>query len=229
MRIITRAEWNARPPKTSPVGIPLPTPKLYLHHAAGANLPGDDEMSEADLTRIRSIQDFHMDVRGWNDIAYSFLLDPDGNVFEGRGAGIRGGHTKNQNTVSHGICVMGNYDNQPVDSDLVPRLAEFVHHGHYEGWWPLGFTGGHRDAPGAATSCPGTNLYNVLPVINETIGEMMTPEQEAKIDKLLLLLGEVHNVIGIGERADGATVLRHTESNLSHYLREVLPDDINGS
>jgi hypothetical protein len=171
INIITRAEWGARPPKSTPKSIFIPSPKLYLHHAAGAILPGDDSVSNLDLQRIRSIQNFHMDSRGWNDIAYSFLMDADGYVFEGRGAGIQGGHTEGQNTVSHAICVMGNYDSQPVDSDLIPRLADLVNHGHERGWWPLGFTGGHRDAPGAATSCPGKNLYSQLSAINKAVME----------------------------------------------------------
>lgn len=47
----------------------------------------------------------------------------------------------------------------------------------------------------------------------------MTPEQARKLD-------EVHAVLGIGERDDGVVVLRHTQSNLSHYLRRELPAHI---
>jgi hypothetical protein len=189
VNIITRSEWGARPPKSTPKAITIPSPKLYLHHAAGAILPGDDSVSNLDLQRIRSIQDFHMDSRGWNDIAYSFLMDTDGYVFEGRGAGIQGGHTEGQNTVSHAVCIMGNYESQPVDPDLIPRLADLVNHGHERGWWPQGFTGGHRDAPGAATSCPGKNLYSQLPAINKAVlegGDDMTPEQ---LETILAAIG----------------------------------------
>lgn len=183
MRILSRAAWGARPPKRRH-SIATPTPKLYLHHAAGAILPADDSVSPEDLTRIRSIQNYHMDTRGWSDIAYSFLMDPDGNIFEGRGAGVAGGHTAGQNTVSHAICIMGHYDLQAVDSDLLPRLAEFVRYGHGEGWWPLGFTGGHRDAPGASTSCPGHNLYTRLPKINALVQEDDMPLTEAEMNEI---------------------------------------------
>lgn len=178
VEIIPRDWWGAKPPKSTPVQIAVPTPKLYLHHAAGAVLPGDDSVSDLDLQRIRSIQSYHQVNRGWNDIAYSFLMDPDGYVFEGRGAGIAGGHTKGQNTVSHAICVMGNYDTQKLDEDLLPRIAELVRYGHSEGWWPDQFTGGHRDAPLANTSCPGKNLYSQLPTINKTILEDDMPSIE---------------------------------------------------
>ena len=171
IKIISRQEWGARAPKSTPIKISIPTKELWLHHAAGAVLPGDDTVSDADLRRIRSIQKYHMDVRGWNDIAYSFLMDPDGNIFEGRGVGISGAHTAGHNSISHALCVMGNYETQPVDSDLIPRLAEFALHGFQQNWWPLGFTGGHRDASGANTSCPGKNLYAQLGEINKQIKE----------------------------------------------------------
>jgi N-acetylmuramoyl-L-alanine amidase len=180
--IIRRSEWGARAPKSRHL-IGTPQPKLYLHHAAGANLPGDDGLSDSDLRRIRSIQNFHMDSRGWSDIAYSFLMDPDGYVFEGRGAGVAGGHTAGQNTVSHAICVMGNFDNQAPSDDLLLKIAELVRYGHSKKWWPNQITGGHRDAPDAATSCPGNKLYPKIGEINKRVLEDeddMTPaEQEA--------------------------------------------------
>ncbi len=171
MRIITRAEWNARPPKTPPRTITAPSPDLWLHHAAVALLPDDDSLSDADMRRVRSIQNYHMDVRGWNDIAYNFLLDPDGHVFEGRGAGIRGAHTAGHNTTSHAICVMGNYNTQIPEDDLLSKIAEFIVYGHGQGWWPDQLTGGHRDASGASTSCPGTHLYSQIPEINRRAGQ----------------------------------------------------------
>jgi hypothetical protein len=115
-----------------------------------------------------------MDYRGWSDIAYSYLMDPDGNLFEGRGMGIAGGHTLGRNTISHALCVMGNYEVQPVDSDLVPRIVEYSRWMHDQGATPLLFTGGHRDAPLAETTCPGRNLYAILPEINDAI-EGWTP------------------------------------------------------
>lgn len=170
MKIIARGEWGARPPRYR-TAIRTPTSELWLHHAAGAVLPGDNSVSASDLRRIRSIQDYHMDRQGWSDIAYSFLLDPDGNIFEGRGAGMAGGHTRGRNTISHGICVMGHYDRQTPESGLPLRLAELVRHGAEKGWWLPYFTGGHRDV--SATSCPGSRLYPLIGQINEAVQNPM--------------------------------------------------------
>lgn len=180
MDIIARADWGARPPRRI-YRIATPTPKLYLHHSAGA---GSDE------TAMRAIQDFHMDVRDWSDFAYSFAVDddaPDVDVFEGRGAGIAGGHTAGQNTASHAICVIGNFTNKAPHVDTLEAVAELVVHGYRLGWWPDRITGGHRDAPGAATTCPGDALWAKIPDINERVRQLlgeddMSINRQAKAD-----------------------------------------------
>lgn len=161
-----RSAWGARKPKRVQ-RIPLPTPKLYLHHSAG---------SGADEEAVKAIQDYHMDVKGWSDIGYNFLVDndaPDIDIFEGRGPGVAGGHTAGQNTVSHGICVIGNFTKVPPEPETLEAIAVLVAHGHLAGWWPDRITGGHRDAPGAATSCPGDALYRLIPSINRRVKELL--------------------------------------------------------
>jgi N-acetylmuramoyl-L-alanine amidase len=43
-----------------------------------------------------------MDNNGWSDIAYSFLVGEDGNIYEGRGFDIVGSHTSGYNSVALG-------------------------------------------------------------------------------------------------------------------------------
>ncbi len=159
--IVTRSEWGARPPKTTPRKIATPTPELWLHHSASQ---GEDERS------VRAIQNYHMDVKKWNDIAYSFLVDndaPDVDVFEGRGPGISGGHTLGHNTISHAICVLGNFNDDVPTDQALETIAQLVAHGYEEEWWPLGFTGGHRDTRGSNPGdCPGDNLYALIGYLN---------------------------------------------------------------
>lgn len=157
MNIVSRAEWGARQPKAQKFFTPseLPCSELWLHHTAG---------SESGADGMRRIQRFHMDTRGWHDIAYSFVVDRDGTVYEGRGFGVKPGATKNHNSDSHAICVMGNYQTHDVPGPVVEALAGLVRHGARRGFWPDRFTGGHRDV--GSTSCPGTNLYALLDDIN---------------------------------------------------------------
>lgn len=154
INIIPRHEWNAREPR-SVKHISTPTPHLFLHHTADNN---------HGHSGIRAIQDFHMDGRGWSDIAYSFLVDKFGNIFEGRGAGRAGAHTRGYNSTSHAICAVGNYQNDSPTQALLNSITSLVRYGHEQGWWPEGITGGHRDV--GSTSCPGQYLYSHINSIN---------------------------------------------------------------
>lgn len=159
MNIVSRQQWGAKPPRSRRT-ITLPTPKLFLHHTAGSEPDGADG--------VRRIQAFHMDTRGYADIAYSFVVDRDGVVFEGRGAGVAGAHTRGHNTTSHAICVIGHYDNERPTTATLDAVAALVAHGHTQGWWPNQLTGGHRDV--GSTSCPGRHLYAQIDTINRLAG-----------------------------------------------------------
>ena len=197
MRIITRTEWGARPPRKRH-NIPTPTRDLIQHHTVG---------DYRGHTGIRAIQDFHMNERGWSDIAYSYIIDRRTlNVYEGRGAGVAGGHTQGHNTTSHGICVTGNFEAHQPSDQLIARIAELVAHGHQHGWWPAKITAGHRDT--SATSCPGRYLYLAIPRINRLAagqGETMEHQHVERLERAIAELGYTVDVDGqVGEREAAA-------------------------
>lgn len=177
MRIITRAEWGAAPAKHRTY-IATPTPRLWLHHTAGALDAGGNGVWWDD---VRGIQDFHMRPtskggRGWSDIAYSFLVGG-GQIFEGRGVGIAGGHTAGDNSQSHAICLIGDYTwMTPKQADL-EAIAWLMRHGRERGWWG-DLTGPHRDAPGAATQCCGRNLIDKIPDLRRMAATTRTTTQQ---------------------------------------------------
>lgn len=157
MDIVSRAEWGARPPDHQTTTDAV---EAWLHHTAG-NAYGPAYM--------RGMQRFHMDVRGWSDIAYNFVVDPTDNVvYEGRGGGIRPGAQRGHNTGTLAICVMGDWRDRAPDPSLLETLAELMVFLRSEGWAPKYFDGGHRDAPGQSTSCPG-DLADYIGLINERI------------------------------------------------------------
>lgn len=147
MKMIRRSEWGARPPKARTVLAPENVGHLFLHHAAGAYPSGRDGM--------RRIQTFHMDVRGWNDYAYSVGVSPDGEVFEGRGWDAAGGHTRNWNTRSVAICYMGWGTEEP--SEAAKRAIVWAADDADRHFGKRLVRQAHRDV--GATSCPGDGLY----------------------------------------------------------------------
>lgn len=158
--IISRQGWGSRKPTYTPARIKTPTPRLWLHHTV---LEGTGPAA------VRDTQNFHMDTRRYNDIAYSFLTDDMGVIFEGRGAGIQGGHTLFDNTQSSAICAIGNYEARKPSRAHVNAIVNLAIYGHAQGWWPKFVTGGHRDAPFANTACPGRYLHALITDINALI------------------------------------------------------------
>ena len=153
-----RSEWHAVPPHEA--YIPHAPYRLTLHHS-------DTKQSYtlADtLQEVKFIQDFHMNGRGWNDIAYHFLIDAAGNIVEGRPEGVVGSHVQNQNTGNIGIVMLGTYHppkNDPVTKeqlDAFVRVASYVIDKYGIDRETLK---GHRDYK--STDCPGDELYALLP------------------------------------------------------------------
>lgn len=174
MKIVTRAEWGAQR-ATSRTVIDTPTRRLWLHHSAGALDANGNGVWWDD---VRGIQNFHMRPvsdggKGWSDIAYSFLVGG-GQIFEGRGVGIAGGHTKGDNTGSHAICLIGDYSWMTPKQEDLQAIAWLMGHGKAQGWWG-DLTGPHRDAPGASTACCGVNLIACIPDLHH-IASAPTPD-----------------------------------------------------
>ena len=110
-----RAQWGARPFGTGPT--PCPAGPEYadalhfavVHHTVNSNnyLPGDTP------AMMRAIQAYHMNFNQYCDIAYNFVIDKYGQLFEARDGGITqpviGGHAGGFNTGSVGVALLGDY------------------------------------------------------------------------------------------------------------------------
>jgi hypothetical protein len=175
--IHTRAEWGARVPTEWFESVTVQG--AVVHHSAGTNdyLPSDVPAI------LRSIQALHVEGRDFWDIAYNFLIDRYGGIWEGRAGGIdqaaRGAHSHTFNPIATGVCIMGNFQEQPVPpvaiDSLVALLAwKLTLHGAaadgillHEGVWPAII--GHKDIPESSTACPGKWLYALLPEIRARV------------------------------------------------------------
>jgi hypothetical protein len=99
VNIVGRAEWGAKPAVGVTNLVPSRVRLCVLHHTTG---------TYAGAQTVRNIQAFHQGpTRKWADIAYSFLVAPDGTIYEGRGWGKQGAHAKGYNSSSVGIAYIG--------------------------------------------------------------------------------------------------------------------------
>jgi hypothetical protein len=119
-----RSTWATnRPPKG-----PLSAEEvryLIVHHSASQN-----GHSGADAPGIlRGFYDYHTSAeKGWNDIAYNFLIDADGGVWEGRAGSLDGpvaaDATGGNQGFSQLVCLIGDFNAaQPSPAALSSMVA----------------------------------------------------------------------------------------------------------
>lgn len=163
MAFYSRAQWGARKPKSKYIISNLPAPEVWIHHSVTANGPDEIQI-------MKQIQNYHMNQNKWADIAYSFVVFPSGNIYEGRGWAVVGAHTANHNSKSHAICFAGNFQNEQPTDAAINAARWLISEGKSQGFVKSGTqpTGGHRDV--AATACPGNNLYAKIEALREPWG-----------------------------------------------------------
>lgn len=177
-----RADWDQGNGPTGPIEAEEPL-FLLVHHTAQ---PGNDYTAEDVPGLLRSMYWFHSgDEKGWSDIAYNFLVDQFGTIWEGRTGSIagpvRGSATGGNQGFSQLCCFIGNLsESDPTPAatgsmvELLAWLAvqrnidiqpgatvTFTSRGSNK--WPQGTEittptiAGHRDM--SQTSCPGDKGY----------------------------------------------------------------------
>ncbi len=131
--IIPRSAWGADETLRTADRTFAPIQKLIVHHSA-------TPLSVDPTADIRNIYKFHIEGRDWADIAYNFVVDQSGRIYEGRwardyaegephtgespdGLGVVGAHTLNYNTGSCGIVLLGDFSKAaPSDASLTAAM-----------------------------------------------------------------------------------------------------------
>jgi N-acetylmuramoyl-L-alanine amidase len=148
LRIVSRAEWGARPIRNNP-GRLIPQ-SITIHHTEGA-YTGPQSIKDA--------QDYHLDTKGWSDIGYHFLIGSDGVIYEGREFGYLGAHSPPpQGRV--GVCFVGNFMRERPSQAALGSAQRLIQALIQRAGVRPGQIYGHRDQ--RSTDCPGTNLYPYL-------------------------------------------------------------------
>ena len=116
LNIISRSEWEADEDwRFSGSGAEIwptthQTPeKFVIHHTAGST--GGNDPAGA----VRGIYYWHSTVLGWGDIGYNYLIDQNGNIYEGRsgGDGVIGAHVYRNKT-----CARSRFGGEQYEADF---------------------------------------------------------------------------------------------------------------
>uniref|UniRef100_A0A3B5B1Y8 N-acetylmuramoyl-L-alanine amidase-like n=1 Tax=Stegastes partitus TaxID=144197 RepID=A0A3B5B1Y8_9TELE len=155
--IVSRCMWEAKPYKGTPTKLSLPLSYLFIHHTSTPSQPclTFEQCSED----MRSMQRFHQEDRGWDDIGYSFVAGSDGNIYEGRGWHWQGAHTFGHNAVGYGVSFIGDYMSRlPSQQSMTLVRDQLASCAVGGGRLVADFIlQGHRQV--VSTDCPGDAFY----------------------------------------------------------------------
>lgn len=190
MRIHSRAEWDARFARGFGPA-PLPARGVYLHHSASRDA-GVAATLDQDAATVRRLEEIGQERFG-GGISYTFAVTPSGRVYEGHGIDRRGAHTKGCNSTHRAIVLVGDYSKRAPTQAQLTAVVALLEHGREQGWWRVAaLAGGHRDAPGAATSCPGDGAYGFIDDINRAAA---AGEEDGMSAEDSELLREIHREV----------------------------------
>jgi len=132
--IVPRSQWGAAAATCAMSAAPT-LRAAVVHHTAGTNAVPNAATARQ---HVRNIQAFHQSSRGWCDIGYNFLIDPFGNIIEGRAGSldraIVGVHAGGFNTGTVGIAALGDFTSVAMTNATVEAFGRII-------GWRLGVSG----------------------------------------------------------------------------------------
>jgi flagellar hook assembly protein FlgD len=194
--IVTRRQWGADESWRSGRPTYAAVKMVFIHHTAS----GNTYTAAAVPGIMRAIYAYHTKSLGWSDIAYNFLVDRFGTIYEGRYGGITkgaaGAQTLGFNTGSTGVSVIGNFAADAPPAAALAALEKLlawklrIHHVDPKGTAKLTCGASEKYAYGAKvtfpviaghrqanhTECPGNIFYPLLPTVRlEAAGRPQAP------------------------------------------------------
>ncbi len=206
---VSRSGWGARASRCSARHT---INRITVHHTA---TPSNEPNNPA---RMRQMQSFHMDSRGFCDIGYHFVVGTDGRVYQGRAETLRGAHVANNNSGNAGVSFIGTYSSSAPSGAMMHAGARAINAigCHYGVSINRTRVKGHREY--GSTNCPGNALYNRLGGLVSDAASMGCGGQTAPAPApspqpspspspgTALVQGIVHEAGNTSRRISGATV-----------------------
>jgi hypothetical protein len=199
-QMVSRDSWGSPQGESSPKWTPTykRVTHIVIHHTATSNK--DTDFS----ARVRAIWYYHSKTRGWGDIGYNYLVDPNGIIYEGRSGGddVEAGHAYPFNKGTMGIGMVGNFmtvaPTAAAQASLINLISWKASQRGIDPHAILPITGytecggkivynrptiaGHRDYKGNAcgrnfntSTCPGDRLWDMLPQIRDAVVSEQPP------------------------------------------------------
>lgn len=165
--VLSRREWTNSGPTMSLINPMNGVDRITVHHSA---VIAAGVRNKADAARmLNSFRNGHVN-QGWADIGYHYIIDPQGNVWEGRPARFQGAHVKENNEHNLAIMCMGSYDQERPTSAMLAALDGFVADRMRAYNVPISRVYTHQEL--RSTECPGRNLQGYMIATRSNSGRL---------------------------------------------------------
>ncbi len=151
---IPRSRWAAAPPELSRIYAMNGVNRITNHHEGWTTVGFSDAVSTAQ--RLEEIRVSHLERLHAGDIAYHYIIDRAGRVWQGRDVRYQGAHVKYENEHNVGVMVLGNFELQEPTQAQLATLRQTIHQLMAEYRVPIHRVYTHREL--GPTECPGRNL-----------------------------------------------------------------------
>ena len=111
--------------------------------------------SQRKIDSLKRIKDFHIKIRGWDDVGYHFLIGKNGKIYKARSEKFIGAHVYGYNKNSLGICLIGNFDEELPNKKQIQTLIKLLKQKTKKFKIPIKNILGHREFPNTTKTCPG--------------------------------------------------------------------------
>ena len=179
--IIKRSEWDPTPPKRCCASYDQPIKKvlkwIVVHHSDFTDAPGP-----------LAIKEYHLQVSGFSDIGYHFVIAADGTIYEGRSLQLMGSHAgitvegkkdrhKDPDYGSIGVVLDGQYSQADPTPQQIQALFSLVPHLRKRFHIRADHVIGHRDVKpvlddargltfvGELKDCPGEGGMKLVEIL----------------------------------------------------------------
>lgn len=181
LNILSRDNWKKQKINYKEMEYHFDYSIIAIHHS------GDDVFNDwfGNIKTPLDIEEEHIKDNKWDDIGYHFLINPNGEIYEGRALYFKGSHIGNANSNKIGIVLIGDFEpkkdwydiktdtptTEQINSlqNLIKLLKKYSY---------ITILGGHRDW--GASDCPGQKLYDMLPTICTNTNLKPPPAKKGK-------------------------------------------------
>jgi uncharacterized protein YbbC (DUF1343 family) len=177
MEIMSREAWNAQPARA---GLKWHIPKYITIHHTGTNQNPDRSTAE----KLQALQRFSYTEgvlgdgvtpkKPWADVPYHYYIAVDGTVAEGREIQYEGDSNTDYDLTGHALIVVeGNFQKEQIKDIQYEKLEQLVIILAKKYKVSAEEISGHKDQ--AETTCPGEDLYKLLPQLREKVATLENP------------------------------------------------------